>query len=123
MKTIEEVKAVVNAAFKHDIDLLWRVDDNNEIRAAINVNDVFFWGCSDAEEIEVEDLPELEKALEDGGYIFGSYLFVCRKRGMRPQGAWINLCAKNYDDFKAQPFLDAGPVREIDVGNPKEVEG
>lgn len=121
MKTIEEVKAVINAAFKYDIDLYWHVDDNDEIRAAINVNDVFFWGCSDAEEVEVEDLPALEKAIRDVGEIWGPYLFSCRKRGMRPQGAWINLCAKNYDDFTAQPFLDAGPVREIDFGNPKEV--
>lgn len=123
MKTIEEVKAIINAAFKYDIDLYWHVDDSDEIRAAINVNDVFFCGCSDAEEVEVEDLPALEKAMEDGGYIWGSYLFVCRKRGMRPQGAWINAGVKNYKEFNARPFLDAGPMREIDVGNPEEVEG
>ena len=84
---------------------------------------MFFWGCSDAEEIEVDDLPALEKAMEDGGYIWGSYLFVCRKRGMRPQGAWINAGIHSRGGFKLQPFLDAGPVREIDVVNPEEVEG
>jgi hypothetical protein len=35
MKTIDEVKAVVRAAFEHDIDLFWSVDENDEVRAAI----------------------------------------------------------------------------------------
>ena len=121
MKTIDEVKAVVRAAFDHDIDLFWSVDENDEVRAAIVVNDVFFWGCSDCEDVEVEDLPMLNQAMKDGGYILWKYLFVCRKRKMRPQGAWINGTLFN-DNVLRQHFLDAGPVREIDVGNPKELE-
>ena len=118
MKTIDDVKTVVNVAFQHDIDLFWYINEEEEVCAAVNVNDVFFWGCSDLEDVEAEDAPALYDACSVGGYQYGAEIYAARKRGMRPQNAVINHAPPEVK----QAFLDAGPVREVDAGNPKELE-
>jgi len=118
MKTIEDVATVVNAAFQHDVDLFWYINDDEEVRAAVNVNDTFFCSCSDLEDVEAEDVPMFNEAFTLGGYMHGAEIYAARKRGMRPQNAVINKAP--YEVKRA--FLDAGPVREVGIGNPKELE-
>jgi hypothetical protein len=118
MKTIEEVKTVVAAANQHDVDLFWYINDDDEVRAAVNVNDVFFWGCSDCEDVEAEDVPLFNHSFTLGGHQYGAEIYAARKRGMRPQNAVVN---KAPHEVK-RALLDAGPVREVGAGNPKELE-
>ena len=118
MKTIDDVKAVVAAAFEHDVDLFWYINDDKEVCAAVNVNDTFFWGCSDLEDVEAEDVPMFNEAFTLGGYKYGAEIYAARKRDMRPQNAVINPAPPEVQ----RAFLDAGPLREVDFGNPKELE-
>ncbi len=53
----------------------------------VNCNDLFFWACSDGEDISIEELPDLLRALEESPKN-GDILWVCRKRHTRPQGAY-----------------------------------
>lgn len=121
MKTLEDIKTVIRFAFNNDIDLLWSVDDEtDEIQALVNVNDVFYWGCSDAEQVEAEDVPAFQQAIDDVGNDYGweKDLYAARKRGMRPQGAIINAAPA----YVRKLLMEAGPVREVDFANPKEIE-
>ena len=125
MKTFEEALAVADAAFKCDVDMTWRAEDG-QLRASINDNDVFGWGCADSEDVEYDDLPLLQRAYDDLHSLsphaprFVAYtdtLFVSRKRGMRPQGKFYKHLPK-----ETWPLFDAaGPVREATLGEPEEV--
>ena len=118
MKTIDDVATVVAAANKHDVDLYWHIDDDNEVKALVNLNDTFFWACSDCEDVESEDVPLFDEAFTIGGDMHGADIYASRKRGMRPQNAVINKAPPEVQ----RAFLDAGPVRAVDFGNPKELE-
>ena len=95
-------------------DLIW----NDDLDFYVLCNDLFFWGCADAEDIESqEDVDLFEKAIKDVGAfdVWASYLFCARKRKMRPQGAAYPNTAQSL-----WPLFDAcGPEREITAGNPK----
>ena len=103
-----------------DAKCLWVGVENSSPVFSFLCNDEFFWGCSDGEHISPNDLPMLRQAYEDAraakesAKFYGPTLFICRKRGMRPQGA----C---YPDLVPElwPLLDAcGPEREVGLGNP-----
>lgn len=50
----------------------------------VNCNDVFAWGCADAEDIKLEELPNLYRLwLENKRW--GSTKWVCQKRNEKPQ--------------------------------------
>lgn len=100
-------------------DLLWHVGQDDEIHFSANVNDVFWWGCADAESITGERLPALEQAYVDlkavGAEHLLAELYAARIRGMRPQGAAYP------DEAKVQALFDAcGPERAIELGNPRK---
>lgn len=101
----------------HDIqnEIYWTED----LEFAILCNDVFFWGCADAEEITEDDLELLKDSVNDAGD-FGTLLFCARKRKMRPQGAMYECIDKEYWPL----FDEAGPERNPnDPGNtPKPSE-
>lgn len=100
----EFIEAVIRLGIKYDIEYWW-FNRDGEIVPAINCNDIFFWGCADAEDVTPENLGELERALEDCDAIesedykdlktarpitlvyYGEILFCSRMRKMRPQGA------------------------------------
>jgi len=106
----------------------------------IMCNDVFFWGCADAEPVENEkDRELLRKSLQDVKEIdelcsWGALLFVARKRQERPQGAFYKYLDV-HDIKKGEPmqfneeatakmhelFNAAGPKRETGFGNPYEI--
>lgn len=89
--------------------------DSGEIKIYIRCNDIFYWGCSDAEEVRIENLSILRQSAKDIPNWKAGYLFCARVRGLRPQGAFYE--AK--DDKKDWPLFDAcGPEREICMGNP-----
>lgn len=86
----------------------------------VNVNDVFWWGCADLEEITPENIAALERSYADAkaahkfGFIYAPHLFAARVRGMRPQGACYP------PEPELWPLFDAcGPERPVDAGNPR----
>ena len=65
----------------------------------LNCNDVFAWGCADAEPVaynEVQELYTMWKADE-----YGDMKWVCKKRNMRPQRAWVARIKErgHWDEF------------------------
>jgi hypothetical protein len=101
-------------AFNNCDDIWWRVDgEYAPLTIFVNCNDLFFWGCSDAETITIDNIGIFEQAYKDS-IDHGGLLFCCRVRGMRPQGAYYK-----YLDDAEKPLFDAcGPEREIGLGNP-----
>ncbi len=123
------VMPVLELMSKHHIhDMLsWRCDgEYAPITFWIKCSDQFWWGTADAEDVTIERLPILKKAVEDCneidpvlGEIDGCYLFCSIVRKLRPQGCCYP------ENKKLWPLFDAcGPERKIDFGNPyKQGEG
>lgn len=104
-----------------DTDYLWwRGKDSateGPLQFFVNCNDVFAWGCADVEQIESdEDLDALDQAKADAPNDW-PFLWVARKRGMRPQGA----AYKHFDKESIPLFNACGPWREPGLGNPHDV--
>jgi len=104
-------------------DVWWRTDDEYApITLFVNCNDLFFWGCSDCEEITPDNIELLEQAVKDVKALTGNNgdataVFCCRARNMRPQNAWYST---NHFPAEIWPLFDAaGPEREVGPGNPK----
>lgn len=121
MNTFEQVKEVIGALDELDIEAMWYLDDG-EVRAALNVNDVFAWGCADAENVEPLDLELLDSAHRDleatglsGAAHWAACLYTARKRRMRPQGAFYEKCLP---EKTWALFNSCGPHRLSGVGNP-----
>lgn len=123
MKTFDEVLAVWKAldACECGLDDFFASTRDGEVRVVLNCNDFFAWACSDCEPLEVADVPayvqahaDCNAAKEYTGVSHGSNLWVCRKRGMRPQGACYKSIPK-----ELRPLFDAaGPPRVAGLGNP-----
>ena len=97
----------------------------------VNANDLFYWACSDGEDITPENLPLLTQAIRDVRAALGvptqpsagdsaawdkwwnaghqgAVLFAARVRGMRPQ----QPCYKSWP-AELHPLFDAcGPARD-----------
>lgn len=114
------VVQVLTLANKWDFygELFWSIseDDDTLVLFRANCNDLFYWGCADAEEIMPNDIDSLNQAFVDCGGVWGVWLWCARKRQQRPQGA-----AYAFFDEALWPLFDAcGPVRETGLGNPFE---
>ena len=93
---------------------------NGGVVPRFNTNDLFYWGCGDAEDITPDDMGLLNSTASEleamGKSCYLGVLFAARKRRLRPQGACyperdLDLCL----------LLDAcGPYREPQLGNPQE---
>ena len=92
--------------------LFWHTDLN----FLMNCNDMFYWGCADAEDITNESLDELARAFQDSED-HGAALYCARQRGMRPQGAFYSYV----DESDWRLFHACGPHRETGPGNPYKV--
>jgi len=63
-------------------------DDIHVIVHAVNLNDIFWWACADWELISYDDIKDLyERCFDKNGNYkpWGSVVWGCLKRGMRPQ--------------------------------------
>lgn len=110
-----------------DCDSLWwrGVSDKgvnqSPLAFFVNCNDVFFWGSADVEEIEsAQDIADLAQAKRDMEAVEDAHdwptLWVARKRGTRPQGAYY----ANMSVAEKELFDACGPHRETGLGNPME---
>lgn len=100
-------------------NILWRNDETeSDFKFFVLCSDIFEWGTADCEEILLDDIPELTQAKKDMAGLHEDYdwptLWVARKRGRRPQGAYY----KNMSEEAKKLFNDAGPERSIDILNP-----
>ena len=114
--TLEQLLVIIDCLddLEMNDDVFW-----NNRNCILNCNDAFAWGCSDAEDLRPEDVPALKQAYADSKAYNGTLLFICRKRGMRPQGAmYAHL------DRVDWPLFDmCGPPRESCHGNPVGTDG
>jgi hypothetical protein len=91
-----------------------------DLSICANVSDVFFWGCSDCEELTERNFHLLEESIEEIVKTCGvalsdlSILFACKSRKMRPQGAYYKYIEKDIIDL----IDKCGPERPVDLGNP-----
>ena len=102
-------------------ELWWRTDDEYApVTLLVNCNDLFMWGCADCETLTPADMDDLEKAVADaavaGDKDKGHLLWVARKRGCRPQGAYYKYFKGGLPDL----FDACGPARETGLGNPEK---
>lgn len=67
----------------------------NQVREAtivlfVRCNDVFAWGCADAEPLTTEDVPNLFEECEKDPK-FGMEKWVCKKRNEKPQKPYADM--------------------------------
>lgn len=106
----KDVLAILALISKHDEHgaLWWRCDgEYAPVTFFVNCNDLWFWACADLEELRLGDLPALEQATQDAGPIYGTALWACRKRAMRPQQPFYERLSAE----EASLFDACGPVR------------
>lgn len=113
-------------------NVCWRTDgEYAPVTFFVNCNDLFFWGCADVEEITPENVGELRRAVSDlreslgvssmpnpatesdkwkewdKAPSWGTELFACRVRKMRPQTPVLNKLRS-----ELRPLFEAcGPER------------
>lgn len=114
-------------SFSSNEDLFWRLDEetSSELQIFVNCSDVFYWGCTDLEEVTQENFDILieshelaASALEQPNHqlVEGHGLLFCAKiRGLRPQGAYYHYIKEELWSL----FDECGPERELDLNNPK----
>ena len=103
--------------------IIYEDDNGNEnkitgIAFALNMGDVFYWGCADLEYLPYNEIENIFNCCfdEKGMYLpFGDMKWCCLKRGMRPQEEWVKrIKEQGYWDDKWESL----PEREIDFFNP-----
>lgn len=87
--------------------------DGNVCTMTVDCSDLFVWGCSDGEGITQDELAGLNECLVLSPK-HGGILWVARKRGTRPQGAYYS----HIDETEWHLFDAVGPEREVGLGNP-----
>jgi hypothetical protein len=119
-ETIRRAMAVFNGFDGPSCDdMWWRTDgEYAPVTLLVSCSDLFVWGSADCERLAPSDLDDLEKAVADakaaGDEYHGHLLWVARKRGMRPQGAYY----EHFDGTLGDLFNACGPERQVGFGNP-----
>ncbi len=90
------LKGKINLSVNDKVVTLW-----------VNCSDLFWWGCSDGEDINLDELPALIVCLKLSP-VHGGDLWCARKRKMRPQ----KPCYKNYSEEERKLFDECGPERD-----------
>lgn len=130
MKTFEDAYTIISWLSERDLKF-WTHASGGEIRLSFNMNDYFYWGCADFEDIYIEDLPlleEVERDLKATGEPYAdcyiSELFACRKRKQAPQGAVFKERFRQEHPKIVELLLACqDSPREINLGNPYTPEG
>lgn len=91
----------------------WNSTDSG-FKFFVECNDLFWESGYETEEVSEKDLTLFKSSLEDSKY--GIELFCCRKRGMRPQGAFY----RNLSIQECSMFDECGQPRATGHGNPIE---
>lgn len=114
------LRAMRLTAFNNCEDLWWRVD-NGVLSVMIHCNDIFTWGCADAEVLTEQNIDLLEQTFAEckekfgvWGNLWAATLFCARSRKMRPQGAVY----RHIDPEWHELFDACGPEREPGMFNP-----
>lgn len=100
------------------LDGIFQLYVDKEVTLTVDCSDLFVWGCSDYEPIELEELKDLNRAIEDaraaGAETGGELLWVARKRKLRPQGAYY----AHVHPGLGKLFDTCGEFRPAELGNP-----
>lgn len=108
--------------------LMW----NPNLEPTVLCNDVFFWGCADAEDITIENIQVYEQAVLDIRALpfnnddesermarsWAGLLFASRLRNLRPQSVCYPAAESVASKKLIELFDAAGPVRDVDIFNP-----
>lgn len=86
--------------------------EDGNFRFAANCNDLFFWGCADAEIIPYKEIIPAWRSFKATGCLTK---WSCMRRKMRPQHT-IEKHMKERGEWDAE--LESLPVREVSFGNP-----
>lgn len=108
----EAIRALLLVLAEHEVhESVWW---NCSLQFFVGCNDVFAWGCADAEPIESgHDIDALDQACKDAE-LNGPWLYCARKRKMRPQGALY----KHIEPENRHWFDECGQERIVGIGNP-----
>ena len=72
----------------------WPKDAQNMTSLNVNCNDVFAWGCADAEDVEFKEIKDLfEHYIKDPGW--GTAVWCIKRRGYLPQKPVYEAIQKN----------------------------
>lgn len=105
------IERILRLIYNYDLfyDVIWDYD----LQFSLNCNDVFYWGCGDAEGLDDVDL--LEMCLGICKNTDTAIMLYCAiRRRMRPQGAIYTSIPKE----EWYLFNGCGAEREITVANP-----
>lgn len=110
------VQALWDAGVLYEVPIMFKDKEGKEIRAiaiAVNCNDVFYWACADYEFLvygngDIQSLYEHCFDIEGNKKRWGSTIWACLKRGMRPQHPIEDQMKK---ENVWPPELEALPVR------------
>lgn len=70
----------------HHYEKDWPEKARKSTAILVNCNDIFAWGCADAEEASVKDIEDLYRMWKDGKYHgWGSAMWCMKKRREMPQ--------------------------------------
>ena len=122
---LKEVKGILSL-FRWDFDfwlgpnpedLMWNISETGELVFFVNSSDLFSWGYASLDQIKLEDVVDLKKAIEDNTEAIkdeenpftktthGILLWLARKEGRRPQ---LSLY-KCFNEKQAALFDACGP--------------
>lgn len=65
-------------------DARWTAEEARTIAVGVICNDVFAWGCADAEELPYSEIIPLWRAWK-ADKVWGTAKWCCRQRGVKPQ--------------------------------------
>lgn len=80
--------------YEHD----WSEDAKKTFSIFLNMNDVFFWACSDTENINYDELEDVYKHFEKDSY-WGLVIWASKKRGYLPQLSILDSMRKEKIDI------------------------
>lgn len=91
---LEENVLFVNARRYVSNEKTNELSKNETLVLFLNCNDVFAWGCADAEDVSYSELPELFKLYEADDKC-GTIQWVCIKRNQKPQAPIVKYMKEN----------------------------
>ena len=94
----------------------WRNEDKEQISVAVNCNDVFAWGCADAEPLPyIQIRPLYERVIKDPDW--GAAKWCIEQRGQMPQKPVENAIKKaglwDVDETKVRPNTQNAQVQAL----------